>query len=140
MEEGLKRKIGSGDLLDVFSSVAQSCLTLRPHGLQHARLPGPSPTPGASSNSMSIKLVMHPTIPFSACLQSFPASRSVPVSQFFTSGGQSIGASTSASVLPVEWEVNKSKTGKQKLDSKFSTLVDEDVFSQDRECKRSSNF
>ena len=74
-----------------------------PHGLQHARPPGPSPTPGACSNSMSLS---HPTIsssvvPFSSCLQSFPASGSFPMSQFFTSGGQSIGASASASVLPM---------------------------------------
>ena len=66
------------------------------------------------------------------------------MSQFFESGGQSIGASTSVSVLLMniqDWEIKvKSKTDKQKLDSKVSTLVDEDIFSQDRECKRSSNF
>ena len=87
-----------------FSSVAQSCPTLPPHGLQHARLPCPSPTPGACSNSCPSTWGCHPTIsssvvPFSSCLQSFPASASFPMSQFFTSGGQSIGASASASVL-----------------------------------------
>ena len=87
-----------------FSSVAQSCLTLRPHGLQHARLPCPSPTPGVYSNSCSSSWWCHPTIsssviPFSSCLQSFPASGSFQMSQFFTSGDQSIGAS--ASVLPM---------------------------------------
>ena len=88
-----------------FSSVAQSCLTLRPHGLQHARLPCPSTTPGACSNSCPSSRWCHPTIsssivPFSSCFQSFPASGSFSVSQFFESGGQSIGASASASVLP----------------------------------------
>ena len=89
-----------------FSSVAQSCPTLRPHGLQHARLPCPSPIPGACSNSCPSSWWCHPTIsssviPFSSCLQPFPASGSFPMSQFFTSGGQSIGASASASVLPM---------------------------------------
>ena len=80
--------------------------SLRPHGLQHAWLPCPSPTPGACSNSCPSSKWCHPTIsssviPFSSCLQSFPASGSFLVSQFFTSGGQSIGASASASVLPM---------------------------------------
>ena len=80
--------------------------SLWPHGLQHSRLPCPLPTPGAYSNSCPSSWWCHPTIsssviPFSFCLQSFPASRSFPVSQFFPSGGQSIGTSTSASVLPM---------------------------------------
>ena len=70
------------------------------------RLPCPSPTPGAYSNSCPLSQGCHPTIsssviPFSSCLQSFPASGSFPVSQFFVSGGQSTGASASASVLPM---------------------------------------
>ena len=74
-------------------------------GLQHTRLPYPSPIPGACSNSYPSSQWCHPTIsssviPFFSCLQSFPASGSFPMSQFFASGGQSIGASTSASVLP----------------------------------------
>ena len=77
--------------------------SLRPHGLQHTRLPLPSPAPGACSNSCSSSQWYHPTISsivtFSCCLQSFPTSESFPVSQFFTSDGQSIGAS--ASVLPM---------------------------------------
>ena len=77
---------------------------LRPLGLQHARLPCPSPTPGACSNSCPLSCWCHPTIsssvvPFSFCLQSFPESRSFLRSQFFTSSGQSIGAP--ASVLPM---------------------------------------
>ena len=89
-----------------FSSVAQSCLTLWPHELQHARLPCPSPTPKAYSNLCPSSQWCHPTIsssvvPFSFHLQSFPASGSFPVSQFFTWGGQSIGVSASASVLPM---------------------------------------
>ena len=79
--------------------------SLWPHGLQHARLSCPSLTPRACSNSCPSSRWCHPTIsssvvPFS-CLQSFPASGSFPVSQFFASGGQSIGASISASFLPM---------------------------------------
>ena len=89
-----------------FSSV-QLCLnSLRPYGLQYARLPCPSPAPEACSNSCPLSQWCHPTIsssvfPFSSCLQSFPASGSFPMSQFFASGGQSIGVSVSASVLPM---------------------------------------
>ena len=80
--------------------------SLRPYGLQHARLPCPSPTPGAYSNSCPSHWWCHLTIsssvvPFSSCFQSFPASGSFPVSWFFTSGNQSIGISDSASVLPM---------------------------------------
>ena len=79
--------------------------SLRPHGLQHIRPPCPSPTPRVYSNSCPLSRWCHPAIsssviPFSSCLQSFPASGSFSVSQFFESGGQSIGASASASVLP----------------------------------------
>ena len=91
-----------------FSSVQSlsSVLLLVIHGLQHARPPCLSPTPGAYSNSCLLSRWYHPTIsssvvPFSSCLQSFPASGSFPMSQFFASGGQSIGASASASVLPM---------------------------------------
>ena len=80
--------------------------SLQPHGLQHARLPGPSPTPRACSNSCLLCRWCHPTIsssivPFSSHLQYSPASGSFPMSQFFASGGQSIGVSASASVLPM---------------------------------------
>ena len=80
--------------------------SLQPHELQHARLPCPSPTPRACSNSCSLSRWCHPTIsssviPFSSHVQSFPASGSFPKSQFFASDGQSIGASVSASVLPM---------------------------------------
>ena len=80
--------------------------SLRPHGLQHARLPCPSPTPRVYSNSCPSSQWCYPTIsssvvPFSTCLQSFPASGSFPMSQFFASSGQSIGLSASASVLPM---------------------------------------
>ena len=79
---------------------------LRPHGLQHTRLPCPSPTPGAYSNSCPSSRWCHPTIsssviPFSSRLQSFPVSGSLQMSQFFTSGGQNTGVSASASVLPM---------------------------------------
>ena len=78
--------------------------SLRPHGLQHAKLPYPSPTPRAYSNSCPLSRWYHPVIsssvvPFFSCLQSCPASGSFPMSQFFTPGGQSIGVSASASVL-----------------------------------------
>ena len=80
--------------------------SLQPRGLQHARLPCPSPTPGVCSNSRPSSLWCHPTIsssviPFSSSLLSFPASGSLPISQVFASGGQSIGVSASASVLPM---------------------------------------
>ena len=79
--------------------------SLQPHGLQHTRLPCPSPIPGAYSNSHPLSRWCHPTISssvipfFSSCLQSFPASGSFQMSQFFASGGQSIVVSASASVL-----------------------------------------
>ena len=78
--------------------------SLWPHGLQHARIPCPSLSPRVCPNSCPLSWWGHPTISssaslFSSCLQSFPASRSVPVSRLFTSGGQNIG--TSASILPV---------------------------------------
>ena len=88
------------------SSVAQSFLTLWPHEKQHTRSPCPSPTPGVYPNICPLSRWCHPTIessivPFFSCLQSFPASGSFQMSQFFTSGGQSIGFSASTSVLPV---------------------------------------
>ena len=84
--------------------------SLWPHGLQHTRLPCLSQTPGVYSNSCPLSFIQkrwcHPTISssvthLSSCLQSFPASGSLPVSEFFTLGGQSIGVSASASVLPM---------------------------------------
>ena len=83
--------------------------SLQPHRLQHTNLPCPSPTPGACSNSCSLSQWCHPIIsssvsPFSSCLQSFPASGCFPMSQFFASGGQSTGASASASVLPMNMQ------------------------------------
>ena len=80
--------------------------SLPPHELQHARLPCPSPTPGASLNSCPLSQWCQPTIsssvvPFSYSLQSFPASGSFQMSQLFASGGQSIGVSAAASVLPM---------------------------------------
>ena len=79
--------------------------SLRPHGLQHARLFCPSLSPRVCSNSCSLSQWCHPTIsssvvPFSPCLQSFPASGFSPMSHLFQSGDQSIGASASTSVLP----------------------------------------
>ena len=78
----------------------------RPHGLQHARPPCPSPTPGVYPNSCPLSRWCHPTIsssvvPFSSCPQSFPASGSFPMSQLFASGGQSIGVS--ASTQSFQW-------------------------------------
>ena len=80
--------------------------SLRPHGLQHAKPPCPSPTPRVYSDLCSLSWWCHPIIsssivPFSSHLQSFPASGSFQMSQFFTSGGQSIGVSVSTSVLPM---------------------------------------
>jgi len=91
-----------------FSLFSRSVVSnsLRPHGLQHTRPPCLSPAPGAYSNSCPLSRWCHPTIspsviPFFSCLQSFPASGSFPVSQFLASGSQSIGASASASVFPL---------------------------------------
>ena len=80
--------------------------SLWPRGLHHARPPCPLPTPRTYSNSCPLSQWCHPTIsssvvPFSSCLQSSPASGSFQMSQFFTSGGQSIGVSASTSVLPM---------------------------------------
>ena len=95
---------------DLNYSVQFSCSvvsnSLLSHGLQHVRLPCPSPTTELCSNSCPSSQWCHPTIwssvvPFSSCLQSFPASGSFQMSQFFASGGQSIGVSASASGLPM---------------------------------------
>ena len=91
-------------------SLKYSCVSsvvfdsLRPHGLQHARILCPSPTPGVDSNSCPLSWWCHPTIsssviPFFSCVQSFPTKGYFLISQFFTSGGRSIGISASASVL-----------------------------------------
>ena len=107
-----------------FSSVAQSCLTLcDPHGLQHTRLPCPSPNPGVCSNSCPLSLWYLPTIslsviPFSPRLQYFPASGSFPMSQFFTSGGQSIGSSASALPMNTQDWFSLGLTGLITLQSK----------------------
>ena len=87
-----------------FSSVAQSCPTLWPHESQHARPPCPSPTPGVYSNSCPSSRWCHPAIsssvvPFSSCPQSLPASGSLPMSQLFAWGGQSIGVQFSCPVM-----------------------------------------
>ena len=87
-----------------FSSVVSD--SLWPHGLQHTRPPCSSPTPGLYSNSCPLSQWRHPTIsssviPYSSRLHSCPASGSFQMSQFFASGGQSIGVSASASVLPM---------------------------------------
>ena len=92
------------------SSVQFSCLAMTdclwPHGLQYARPPCPSPTPRIYSNSCPLSWWCHPTIsssvvPFSSHLQFFPVSGTFQMSQFFASGGQSIGVSASASILPM---------------------------------------
>ena len=83
--------------------------SLWPHALQHTRIPCPSPTPRAYSNSCPLSqwchaIISSSVIPFSSCLQSFPASGSFQMSQFFASGGQSIGISASTSVLPKNFQ------------------------------------
>ena len=97
-------------VLRVLWTVQFSCSvvsdSLRPYGLQHARPPCPSSTPGVYSDSCPLSWWCHPNIwssviPFSSHLQSFPRSGSFQTSQFFASGSQSIGASASASVLPM---------------------------------------
>ena len=93
-------------MLLLLSSCSVVSDSLWPRGLQHSRLPCPSPSPGACSNSSPLSQWCHPAIassviPFSSCLQSFPESGSFLMNWLFTSGGQSIGASASASVLPM---------------------------------------
>ena len=110
MEEEKKTHLFSSVL---FSSVQFSCSvmsdSLWPHGLQHVRPPCPSPTPRVYPNSCPLSRRCHPTIsssvvPFSSHLQSFPTSGPFQMSQFFTSGGQSIGVSVLASVwFPLGW-------------------------------------
>ena len=100
LDRGVLEKSVSQFSLSVMSN------SLRPHRLQHTRLPCPSPTPEACSNSCPSGRWCHSTIsssvvPFSSSRQSFPASGSFPISQFFASRGQSTGASASASVLPM---------------------------------------
>ena len=96
------------DEVVLFVVVAQSLssVSLWPHGVQHTRLPCPSISPRVCLSSCPSSRWCHPTIsssvtPFSSCLQSFPASGSFPMSQLLPSGGQSIEASASASVLPM---------------------------------------
>ena len=96
----------SNFILVQFSSIVQSCPTLPSHESQHARPPCPSPTPGVHPNPCPLSWWCDPTIlssviPFSSYPQSFPASGAFQMSQLFTSGGQSIGVSASASVLPM---------------------------------------
>ena len=93
-----------------FSSVMSD--SLQPHGLQHTRIPCSTPTPRAYSNSHPLSQWCHPTVSssvttFSSHLQSFPASGSFQMNQLFTSGGQSIGVSASASVFPMKQRQNK---------------------------------
>ena len=101
----------SGPISSIQFSRSLMSNSLLPHGLQHTRLPCSSPTPRASSNSCIPTQWCHPTIsstviPFASCFQSFPASGSFPISQFYTSGGQSVGTSASASVLH-QWKILK---------------------------------
>ena len=111
-----------------FCSVAQVSSSLWLHGLQHARLPCPSPTPEAYSNSCPSSQWCHPTISssvvlFSSCLQCFPASGSFLMSQFFTSGGQNIRVSASTSVLPIQDWFPLGLTGWISLQSKRLSRV-----------------
>ena len=116
-------KLQKGSFQFSYSVVSDS---LQPYGLQHARIPCPLPTPGTYSNSCPLSWWCHPAIsstffPFSSSLQSFPASESFQTSQFYTSGGQSIGVSASASVFPMniqdwfplEWTVYISLPSKE---------------------------
>ena len=101
---------------------------LRPHGLQHARICCPSPAPGAWSNLCPLSRWYHPivsfsVVPFSSRLQSFPASGSFPRSQFFTSGGQSIGASVSVLLMNIQGWFPLGLTGWISLQSKGLSRV-----------------
>ena len=108
MSPGAKRpgflRVGASSLFSVQFNCSVMSDSLQPHGLQHARPPCPSSTPGVYSNSCPSSQWCHPTIsssvvPFSSCFQSFPASGSFPMSRLSASGGHSIGVAASASVL-----------------------------------------
>ena len=97
-----------GNWILIISSFSHSVLSnsLQSHGLQHTRLPCPSLSPGTCSDSSPLNRWCHPAIsssviPFLSCLQSCPASGSFQMSQFFTSGGQSIGVSVTSAILPM---------------------------------------
>ena len=99
--------------------------SLRPHGLQHARLPYPSPTPRACSNSCPLSRWCHPTIsssvvPFSSCLQSLPTLGCFPMSPFFASGSQSVGVSASAS----EKAMMMNFLSEIKVEGSFKKIID----------------
>ena len=101
--KNLNKKLTLAESVQVSDSVVSD--SLRPHESQHTRPPCPSPTPGVHSDSRRSSQWCHPAIsssvvPFPSCPQSLPASESFPMSQLFAWGGQSIGASASASVLP----------------------------------------
>ena len=103
---GQRKTMWLRTLLLFNSSVMSNCL--QPHGLQHSRIPCPSPSPGVCSHSWPLSRWCHPTIPssvilFSFCLQPFPSSRSFPVSRLFTSGGQSVGVSATGSISSDQW-------------------------------------
>ena len=127
---GRKDSNGPSFLVLQFSSITQSCPTLQPHGLQHARLPCPSPTTRSYLNSCPLSRWCHSSISssvvsFSSCLQSFPALRSFQMSQFFASGSQNFGFSASASVLPMniqDWFPSR-WTGWMSLQSKGLSRV-----------------
>ena len=101
----IEKSAGKGFNALLFSHSVMSN-SLQPHGLQHSRLSCPSPSPKVCSNSCPLSWWCHPTVsssaaPFSSCHRPFPASGSFPMSQLFASGGQSIGALASTSVLPM---------------------------------------
>ena len=109
-----------------FSLIIQSCPTL--YEPMDSRLPCPSPNPGTCSNSCPLSQWCHSTIsssaiPFSSCLQTFPASGSFPMSQFFTSGGQSIGASASVLLMNIQNWFPLGWTGLISLQSKGLSRV-----------------
>ena len=127
------------------SSLQFSCSvvshSLRPHGLQHARPPCPSPTPEVYSNSCPSSQWCHPAVsssvtPFSSCPQSLPASGSFPLSQLFTWSGRSIGVSASTSVLPMntqDWSL-LGWTGWSSLQSKGLSRVFSNTIVQKHQC------
>ena len=115
-------------LLYLLFTSSVTSYSLRTHGLSHTRLPCPSPSPGACSNSCPLSWWCLPTIsssvvPFSSCLQSFPASGSFPVSRLFASGGQGIGASASVFPMNIQDWVPVGLTGWISLQSKGLSRV-----------------
>ena len=141
----LKLRSIDEDMVSVQSGRSVLTDSLWPHGLQHARLPCPSPAPGACSNSCPLSWRCHPTISssvisFSSCLQFFPASWSFLMSQFFASGSQNIGASSSVLPMTIQDWFPLELTGLISLQSRGLSRVFSNTSVQKHQFSLQSNY